>query len=168
MLMCLSRVHTPSCPMLGVCHAHVAFPVGFLVFRMKGTLATAVPVFLAYTAEDLFLPEQVWRHRIGTDPEADELVYHEEDDAFYIALSRSRSNKLIFLDISALLLPGGAHAACAATCALPPDHERPRNRGPAAAKRPKIVTMPCSAGLLNATCGPLFFARGAAHAMRGG
>ena len=53
----------------------------------------------------------MWRHRIGTDPEADELVYHEEDDAFYIALSRSRSHKLIFLDISAALLPRGMHAA---------------------------------------------------------
>lgn len=51
--------------------------------------------------------EQVWRHRIGTDPEADELVYHEEDEAFYMSLSRSRSNKLIFIDISALLLPMG-------------------------------------------------------------
>lgn len=52
-------------------------------------------------------PGQVWRHRIGTDPEADELVYHEEDEAFYVSLSRSRSNKLIFLDISAILLPRG-------------------------------------------------------------
>lgn len=43
-------------------------------------------------------------------------MYHEEDEAFYVSLSCSRSNKLIFLDISA---PPAAHkiqAACAATC----------------------------------------------------
>lgn len=63
------------------------------------------------TASDLHCgacAEQVWRHRIGTDSEEDELVYHEEDEAFYITIARSRSNKLIFLDIGArsLLFPG--------------------------------------------------------------
>ena len=35
-------------------------------------------------------------------------MYHEEDEAFYISIARSRSNKVIFLDIGArsLLLPG--------------------------------------------------------------
>ena len=36
-------------------------------------------------------------------PRADELVYHEEDEAFYMTLSRSRSNKLLLLDIGARL-----------------------------------------------------------------
>ena len=54
-----------------------------------------------------FHVKQVWRHRIGTDPESDELVYHEEDESFYMSLSRSRSNKLIFIDISAPLPPLG-------------------------------------------------------------
>ena len=44
---------------------------------------------------------QVWRHRIGTDPGSDTLVYHEADESFYILLMQSRSKKLIFIDISA-------------------------------------------------------------------
>ncbi|KAK9844192.1 hypothetical protein WJX81_007696 [Elliptochloris bilobata] len=52
------------------------------------------------TKDKLDRPHKVWRHRICTDPEADELVYHEEDEAFYISLTHSRSKKLIFLDIS--------------------------------------------------------------------
>jgi oligopeptidase B len=43
----------------------------------------------------------VWRHRIGTDPGSDALVYHEADESFYISLMQSRSKKLIFIDISA-------------------------------------------------------------------
>ena len=61
-------------------------------------------------------PEQVWRHRIGTDPEADELVYHEEDEAFYMTLMRSRSSKLIFIDISALPLPAEHRPGKCASC----------------------------------------------------
>jgi oligopeptidase B len=40
---------------------------------------------------------QVWRHEIGTDPSADECVYHEEDDAFYLGISLSRSQALLYI-----------------------------------------------------------------------
>lgn len=41
-------------------------------------------------------------------------MYHEEDEAFYITIGRSRSNKLIFLDIGArsLLTPATLAEHC--------------------------------------------------------
>ena len=103
----LKRAHTWP-PRLSRAHVLFGLPHGFsLVVIHEGVFATASPTGFALTARVLSGPGQVWRHRIGTDPDADELVYHEEDDAFYIALSRSRSNKLIFLDISSLLLCPG-------------------------------------------------------------
>jgi oligopeptidase B len=39
----------------------------------------------------------VWRHVIGTDPDADKLVFHEEDEAFYVGIGVSRSEKIIYI-----------------------------------------------------------------------
>ena len=44
-------------------------------------------------------PFQLWRHSLGTDPISDMLIYEEPDDAFYIDISRSRSNAYLFLSI---------------------------------------------------------------------
>ncbi|MEM9657116.1 MAG: S9 family peptidase [Planctomycetota bacterium] len=38
---------------------------------------------------------QVYRHRLGSDPETDELVYEEDDDTFGVAVWRTRSEKYI-------------------------------------------------------------------------
>lgn len=40
---------------------------------------------------------QVWRHILGTDPDDDALVYHEEDEAFYIGIGISRSEKMLYI-----------------------------------------------------------------------
>ncbi|MEM7768882.1 MAG: S9 family peptidase [Cyanobacteria bacterium P01_A01_bin.37] len=42
-------------------------------------------------------PFQLWRHQLGTDPNNDTLLYEETDDAFYLDISRSRSNAYLFL-----------------------------------------------------------------------
>ncbi|MGB3295994.1 MAG: S9 family peptidase [Phormidesmis sp.] len=42
-------------------------------------------------------PSQVWRHRLGTPSEQDELVYEETDEAFYLGLEVSRSGAYILL-----------------------------------------------------------------------
>lgn len=39
----------------------------------------------------------MWRHVIGTDPSQDVCVFHEEDDAFYVGLGASRSEKMLFI-----------------------------------------------------------------------
>ncbi|MEM6960995.1 MAG: S9 family peptidase [Myxococcota bacterium] len=40
---------------------------------------------------------QVYRHHLGTNPEADELVFHEEDEEFYLSIRRSRSREYILI-----------------------------------------------------------------------
>lgn len=55
-------------------------------------------VTLFYTTKDeLDRPYKVWRHRIGTDPKDDVLVYHEKDEAFYLGIGLSRSEKYIYV-----------------------------------------------------------------------
>ncbi|SLM63186.1 MULTISPECIES: S9 family peptidase [Dickeya] len=46
------------------------------------------------------LAYQVYRHRLGDDPQQDELVYEELDDAFYLSLDKTTSERyiLIYLD----------------------------------------------------------------------
>ncbi|MGM3172642.1 S9 family peptidase [Dickeya lacustris] len=46
------------------------------------------------------LAYQVYRHRLGDDPALDELVYEEQDDAFYLSLDKTTSERyiLIYLD----------------------------------------------------------------------
>ena len=40
---------------------------------------------------------QVYRHRLGTDPVRDELLYQEDDETFSVFLRRSKSRKYLFL-----------------------------------------------------------------------
>lgn len=42
-------------------------------------------------------PYQVWRHVVGTDAAQDVLVYQEDDDAYFLGVSRSRSGQYIFI-----------------------------------------------------------------------
>ncbi len=48
------------------------------------------------TKDKLDRPFKVWRHILGSSV-ADELVYHEEDDAFYIGIDSSRSEKMLYI-----------------------------------------------------------------------
>jgi oligopeptidase B len=42
---------------------------------------------------------QVWRHRLGTNPNSDVLVYEENDPTFNVSIGLSRSRKFILLNI---------------------------------------------------------------------
>ena len=57
---------------------------------------------LLYVAKDpvTLLSERVQRHVLGTDPSADTLVYAEKDPSFYLSVSRSRSEKYLFINIT--------------------------------------------------------------------
>ncbi|WP_312691644.1 oligopeptidase B [Kosakonia sp.] len=46
------------------------------------------------------LPYQVWRHTIGTPPQQDELVYEEQDDTFYVGLSKTTSQHYITIHLA--------------------------------------------------------------------
>ena len=47
--------------------------------------------------DELHRPFQVWRHKIGTPADADELVYEETDQRFDLTLDGSRSGKLAII-----------------------------------------------------------------------
>jgi oligopeptidase B len=44
-------------------------------------------------------PCALWRHRIGTDPSRDELVYAEPDESFFVDVELSRSREWIMLEL---------------------------------------------------------------------
>jgi oligopeptidase B len=60
-------------------------------------------VFYTKQHPDTLRSYQVFRHRLGTDPGDDVLVYEEKDETFYLRLSRTRSEKfLVVVSIHAL------------------------------------------------------------------
>jgi oligopeptidase B len=42
---------------------------------------------------------QVWRHRLGSDPQSDALIYEEKDPTFNVSINLSRSRKFILVNI---------------------------------------------------------------------
>jgi oligopeptidase B len=42
-------------------------------------------------------PFQIWRHTLGTPPDDDVLVYQEDDERFFIGVSRTRSGKYLLI-----------------------------------------------------------------------
>ncbi len=53
---------------------------------------------LFYTlVDDNHRPSKVFRHRLGSDPSDDVLVYHEKDDRFFCEVSVSRSGQYVFI-----------------------------------------------------------------------
>lgn len=64
-----------------------------------GTFAWAADnATLFYVTKDkLDRPHKVWRHAVGSDPAGDALVFHEEDESFYVGVGASRSERLLFI-----------------------------------------------------------------------
>lgn len=54
--------------------------------------------FLFYTvADESTRPFQIWRHLIGTDQAADALIFQEDDDRYYLEISKTRSGAFIVI-----------------------------------------------------------------------
>jgi oligopeptidase B len=51
------------------------------------------------TADEAGRPCRVWRHRLGTPPAADELLYEEADGRFRVAVSLTRSRRWVLLHV---------------------------------------------------------------------
>jgi oligopeptidase B len=49
--------------------------------------------------DEAMRPYQLWRHRVGTDPATDALVYEESDDHFYLGVGRTRDDRFILLGL---------------------------------------------------------------------
>lgn len=61
-------------------------------------VAWATPEVLFYvTLDEAARPHRVWRHRLGTDPATDALVFEEPDEAFYVSVGRTRSDGFIIV-----------------------------------------------------------------------
>jgi len=53
---------------------------------------------LYYTTVDKsWRPDKVWRHRLGTVQDEDELVYHEQDGRFWVGVGRSRTDRFLVI-----------------------------------------------------------------------
>ena len=68
--------------------------------EVPGTLGPAVwdlaGTELFYTTVDeTWRTDKVWRHRLGSPVDADEVVHHEPDERFWVSVGRTRSDKLI-------------------------------------------------------------------------
>ncbi len=49
--------------------------------------------------DEAMRPHQLWRHRVGTDPAGDELVYEEPDEHFYLGVGRTRDDRYVVLGL---------------------------------------------------------------------
>ncbi|KAK9847217.1 hypothetical protein WJX84_005200 [Apatococcus fuscideae] len=49
------------------------------------------------TKDQLDRPCKVWRHKLGSPPGEDTLMYEETDESFYISITRSRSDQLLLI-----------------------------------------------------------------------
>ena len=45
--------------------------------------------------DEAMRPYQLWRHRVGTDPTGDHLVYEEPDDRFYLGVGRTKDDRYV-------------------------------------------------------------------------
>ncbi|RWR03829.1 protease 2 [[Pantoea] beijingensis] len=50
--------------------------------------------------KNTLLPWQVWRHTLGEPQSSDELVYEEQDDAFYVGIYKSLSDRFILIALN--------------------------------------------------------------------
>ncbi|MFA6299498.1 MAG: oligopeptidase B, partial [Nocardioides sp.] len=49
------------------------------------------------TVDESWRADKIWRHALGTDQEADELVHHEPDGRFWVGLGRTRSDRFLVI-----------------------------------------------------------------------
>lgn len=75
------------------------------------------------TVDEAWRPYRVWRHRIGTPVTADELVYEETDERFWVGVELTRSKQFVQIDVHSSvtsevrLIPAGDPTAPAAVVA---------------------------------------------------
>ena len=57
--------------------------------------------FYYSTIDETWRADKVWRHRLGTEQAADELVFHEPDGRFWVGVGRTRSRRYVVVAASA-------------------------------------------------------------------
>jgi oligopeptidase B len=68
---------------------------------------------LLYIRKDpqTLLGDKVYRHRRGTDPAGDTLVYEEQDESFYMGLGRSKTDRFIYISVQSTVSSEVRYAA---------------------------------------------------------
>ena len=54
------------------------------------------------TMDETRRPDKVHRHTLGDDPSKDALVFNEPDQSFFVSVSRTRSDKYIFISVGSI------------------------------------------------------------------
>ncbi|WP_067704628.1 S9 family peptidase [Nocardia jejuensis] len=49
------------------------------------------------TVDESWRPDTVWRHRLGTDRDADVQVFHEPDESYWVSIGATRSEKFLII-----------------------------------------------------------------------
>ncbi len=49
------------------------------------------------TVDDAWRADKIWRHRIGTSQDRDELVHHETDGRFWVGIGRTRTDRFLMI-----------------------------------------------------------------------
>ena len=68
---------------------------------------------LLYIRKDpqTLLGDKVYRHRRGTDPATDTLVYEEQDDSFYMGVQRSKTDRFVYIVVQSTVSSEYRYAA---------------------------------------------------------
>jgi oligopeptidase B len=77
-----------------------------LIKGTSGSMAWAddnKTLFYCKSNEKTLLSEKIYRHKIGSEQNADVMVYHEKDPSYYIGVYRSKSDKFIIIYNSSTL-----------------------------------------------------------------
>jgi oligopeptidase B len=48
-------------------------------------------------------PYKLFRHILGTDPSTDEMLYHEEDESFFLTAHKSRSDQFVLIQLRSMM-----------------------------------------------------------------
>ncbi|MCP5026311.1 MAG: S9 family peptidase [Actinomycetia bacterium] len=62
-----------------------------------GAWAADSRTFFYLRLDDAHRPHEVWRHVLGTDPAVDVLVHTEDDERFWLSISRSRDDRYLLI-----------------------------------------------------------------------
>jgi oligopeptidase B len=98
--------------------------------------------------DDAMRPYQLWRHRIGTESDADALVFQEDDERFSLQVEASRSDDLILVTLQSQITSEGwfldaTDPEGALTCVRPREegveYWVEHARGPAGKNRGELV-----------------------------
>ena len=60
-------------------------------------------IFYSRKDEVTLRPDKIYKHKLGTDPKVDEVVFHEKDETFNVSVYKSKSRKYIIISSESTL-----------------------------------------------------------------